>query len=166
MEAPLSAHDLRQFQENGFVRLPAAFDPAAALRMQDYMWEFIAKHHPIRRDDRGTWNPALNLKLNKTAHHRIYNPIGSPRMSAAFDQLLEPGAWNAPKGWGAFLVTFPPPHPPEWTVTYTNWHWDGDHWGNLEQLNGLFVFTFFPRFSRKAGERWWPRDRIGYCSGF
>ncbi|HEX4124293.1 MAG TPA: phytanoyl-CoA dioxygenase family protein [Tepidisphaeraceae bacterium] len=151
MEAPLSAVDLRHFHDHGFVRLASAFDPTAALRMRDYMWEYIAKHHAIHRDDRTTWNPAIDLKLNKTTHHRAYNAIGSPRLYAAVDQLLGAGTWNPPKGWGGFLVTFPPPNPPPWTVTYTNWHWDGDCWENLEQSNGLFIFTFFSSVQPKGG---------------
>jgi hypothetical protein len=151
MPAPLSADDLRRFKDQGFVRLPAAFDPAAALRMQDFMWKFIEEKQGVRRDDPATWFPPRNLKLNKTTHHRIYDAIGSDRLFSAADQLLGAGTWNRPKGWGGFLVTFPPPNPPPWTVTYENWHWDGSCWDHLERLNGLFIFTFFSSVQPKGG---------------
>jgi hypothetical protein len=149
LSPPLSAEDLRQFHNDGYVKLPAAFDPAAALRMQDFIWKYLAEKQGIRREDRSTW--AGPQKLNKTTHFRIYDAIGSDRLFSGIDQLLGAGTWNRPKGWGGFLVTFPPLNPPEWTVAYENWHWDGNCFDHLQQLNGLFIFTFLSKVESHGG---------------
>jgi Phytanoyl-CoA dioxygenase (PhyH) len=148
MVPPLSPEDLRQFHDDGFVRLPAAFDPTAALAMQDFMWEYLTKQG-IHREDRSTWSQPR--AMNKTSENHIYDAIAGDRLVSAADQLLGVGTWKIPKSWGAFLITFPPPNPPPWNVTHVNWHWDGDCWSHLEQWKGLFIFTFFSSVRPRGG---------------
>jgi len=137
---PLSPDDLRQFCDDGYIKVPAAFDATAALGMQDFMWEYLTKQG-IRRSDRSTWTHPRGL--NKTSEYHVYGPIAGARLSSAVDQLLGSGTWKIPKSWGAFLITFPPPDPAPWTVAHVNWHWDGDCWSHLQHWGGLFIFTFF-----------------------
>ena len=59
MVPPLSATQLQQFVQEGFLVLPAALDPTLCAQARDYMWGVLGAHvgGRLRRDDPKTWGP-------------------------------------------------------------------------------------------------------------
>jgi hypothetical protein len=92
----LSPEDRAQFARQGYVRVREAFDPAAALAMQDFLWAQMEARHGVRRDDRATWTaPWPATGLNQTAKDPIYRPVAGARLCGAIDDLLGRGAWKS-----------------------------------------------------------------------
>ena len=150
-ENPLTQNDIEHYQNCGYVVLREAFPHKAALAMQDFMWERLKANVSIERNDTSTWRNCTH-RLNKTAGHDIYKPIGSPRLFGAFDQLLGKGTWHAPPKWGGFLVTFPQSEMTPWTVRAGDWHWDGNPAGSLTPKGrGLFLFMLFSQVEPMGG---------------
>ena len=146
----LSREQVRAFEELGYLHVSEAFPRESALRMQDFMWSKLKQLNGIKRTDRSTWTNRWR-GLNKTGRHGIYKGIGSPRLIGAVDQLLGPGRWTKPEGWGGFLVTFPQNQEEPWDVTAEQWHWDGDPGRHVDGLSGLFIFTLFSHVAPQGG---------------
>jgi hypothetical protein len=148
----LSTEEITSFAEQGHVRVAEAFPRDAALAMQEFMWEELQALHGIDRRDRATWTRVLaGSGMNRSSAAPIFDGIASPRLCGAIDQLLGPGAWSVPRGWGAFLISFPPGSPSPWALPSRGWHWDGDAFRNLDGLNDLFVFTFYSEVRPQGG---------------
>lgn len=147
---PLTDQQLVDFDGKGWVHLEAAFDPEAALRMQDFMWEHLEALHGIDRHDRDTW-PALWNGLNQKGQDPIYQDVGSPRLCAAIDQLLGKDQWQVPRGWGAFLVSPPYAEEEMWTVINRGWHWDANPENHVDRMNILQVFSFYGDVQPEGG---------------
>lgn len=149
-DSVLSAKDLACFEQQGYIRVPEAFSSSDALAMQDFMWSQLKARHDVERADRSTWSHYKG-GLNKSADNPIYQSVAAPRMCAAIDQLLGVGAWERPRSWGGFLVTFPQGSPDAWELTAKNWHWDGKPYNHLTGLNGLFIFTLYSHIEPCGG---------------
>lgn len=119
-------HEQRKtYQAKGYIRLPAAFDRAAAQSMEDFIWARLAELHGIRRDDPDTWSAAAPwIGLNRFKEDAVFQAVGSPAVCAAIDDLLGRGCWKKPRTWGGFLVKFPDPSHGDWTPSDTFWHVD------------------------------------------
>ena len=140
----LTEQDCKDFVDKGWVRLKEAFDPQAALGMQDFMWEELGRLHRIRRDDPSTWRCGTHWGgLNKKGRHPVYRDVAGPRLAAAADRLLGEGRWQWPPGWGGFRVGPPNAEQGPWDVIDRNWHWDGNPTGQLEETRALFTLTFY-----------------------
>ena len=144
-----TSQEIKDFQRNGWVRLPAAFPREAALQMQDFMWEKLAENG-IARDDATTWNQSW-AGLNHFAENPIFAPVSSPRLCATIDALLGAGTWEKPKSWGGFLVSPPHEKTGPWDVASDSWHWDGAPQDHLNGLQGLFIFTFYGEVAPREG---------------
>ena len=55
MDDPLTDEQLATFERTGHVRVPAAFSPDAALRIQERMWDELREDFGIDRDARRTF---------------------------------------------------------------------------------------------------------------
>ena len=149
-DPPLTVQQLADFDEKGWVYLEEAFDPEAALKMQDFMWAHLKDLHGIDRQDRDTW-PAVWNGLNQKGQDPIYQDVGSPRLYAAIDQLLGKDQWHVPRGWGAFLVSPPYAEEESWTVKPRHWHWDGNPEKEVDRMNNLSVFSFYGDVQPEGG---------------
>src|SRR5262249_9334922 len=79
---------------------------------------------------------------------------GGPRLRAALDDLLGPGAWEVPKRWGAILVTFPAPGAApgrRWGVPLALWHADFSFALPPAPLPRLQAFVFVSPARRRGG---------------
>jgi len=136
------------FDADGFLHLRAAFPPAAALELQDRMWEELREVHGIERNDRSTW-----YQPRKCLHGAKWDlgqgVIGAPRLIGAVHDLLGSRDWPLPAHWGVVLVTFPNPAR-AWTVP-TAWHSDYELHGSNARLSDLFIFTFFSAVGPRGG---------------
>jgi hypothetical protein len=144
--AGLTATQRAQFDVDGFVRLPRAFDGADA--MADRLWEHLARRG-IDRHDAATWPRGKAHHLQKLLHEPVFIPIGGPTTSAAIDSLLGAGRWTRPNHWGEFLVNFPECGR-RWTVP-TLWHTDAAYHDPVSPLHGVSVFSFLNRVEHAGG---------------
>src|SRR5262245_45052605 len=112
-----------EFEQVGVVRLTGAFSEAAAQRMCSQIWDLLAAKHGIYPDGPATWTIRQPTGFQALTRSGVFDPLASPVLTEALDQLLGQRAWGRPKQWGAPLVTFPDPSA-EWEVPNSQWHLD------------------------------------------
>lgn len=115
---PLTDADIERFVTDGFVPLRGAFPRELADTCRAILWRDTGADP----DDPGTWTrPVVRLD------HRFEEPFrraaNTPRLHAAFDQLVGAGRWKPQGGLGTFPVRFPHPDDPG----DAGWHVDGSY---------------------------------------
>ncbi len=115
MPHPLSAAQIAQFIDDGFVRLDHAFSPDIAAAARALLWRETGCD-PDRPE--GWTRPVVRLG------HYTAGPFiaaaATPALHAAFDQLVGPGRWLPVGAMGTFPVRFPAAGDPG----DTGWHID------------------------------------------
>jgi hypothetical protein len=144
----LTAEQRARFDELGHLRF-TAFSAEDAVAMQAAVWDELSRVHGIRPDDTGSWRAGPTFGLRRIREEPTFAPIGGPPMRAAIDGLLGAGTWDAPKRWGAFLVTFP--HPGTWVVPHHIWHADFAFDLPAEPMPGVKVFVFVSDVPPRTG---------------
>src|SRR5690349_4260917 len=110
------------YDEHGYVRLPAAFDEAAARAMVDSTWSELTRRHGVRPDDPGTWRFDQARKLGRLTKHGAFDGVATPRFLDAVTALTGEADWPRPDTWGGPLVTLPTPG--TWSVPGDGYHLD------------------------------------------
>ncbi|HEY1948809.1 MAG TPA: phytanoyl-CoA dioxygenase family protein [Bryobacteraceae bacterium] len=110
--------DVRSFVQNGFVRIDGAFSRATAAKGRSILWRDTGCD-PL---DRGTWNRPV-IRLGGYSDPPFQEAANSPRLVAAFDQLIGAGRWLPRGGLGTFPVRFPSEQDPG----DTGWHVDASY---------------------------------------
>lgn len=100
----LSAAQIEQFIEDGFVRIDDAFPRALAEEARAIMWRDI----PFAADDPGTWTQPV-VRLAGYGGGPFEKAVNTPVLHSAFDQLVGTGRWEPRDGLGSFPVRFPIP---------------------------------------------------------
>lgn len=92
-------HEQRAHYEDwGHVRIPQAFSRDAAAAMADFIWARLSDLHAIRQEDQRTWAvDAPWVGLNRFKDAPVFQPLASPALCTAIDDVLGPGKWNKPK---------------------------------------------------------------------
>ncbi|MCP3102386.1 phytanoyl-CoA dioxygenase family protein [Myxococcus sp. K15C18031901] len=103
----LSEADVQRFIHEGFVRLDDAFPRALAQEVQRFLWPLTG----ARADDPATWTQPV-VRLGEYATDPIRQAANTPRLHAAFDELVGAGRWQRRMSLGTFPVRFPSPLPP------------------------------------------------------
>jgi hypothetical protein len=98
----LSSAQLDEFISNGFVRVDHAFPRALADAARALLWEATG----CNPDDRVTWTHPV-IRLGMFTQPPFVEAANTPRLHAAFDQLVGPGRWRRPAAMGTFPVRFP-----------------------------------------------------------
>lgn len=98
----LSDADLDRFVADGFVRLDAAVDRSIAERCRDELWAATG----YDRNDPRTWAQTL-VRLDGLGTPPFREAANTPRLRAAFDQLVGPRGWIPRTGLGTFPLRFP-----------------------------------------------------------
>ena len=150
MDDPLTDEQLATFERTGHVRVPAAFSPDAALRLQERMWDELREDFGIDRDARRTWWQPLQ-SLRRAKRDPLQQEVSSDRLLGAIGRLLGAVRWRAPSNWGVVLVTFPGRGSADWSLPSNGWHFDFELHRNADSLGWLFVFTFFSRVEERGG---------------
>ncbi|HVN01584.1 MAG TPA: phytanoyl-CoA dioxygenase family protein [Caulobacteraceae bacterium] len=145
----LSAAEIAQFHDEGFVVVRGAFSPDDAAATRREWWAELAEVHGVREHDRATWRqPRADLKAAKFA------PIGarlaSPRVRGVIDDLVGAGAWPEPKHWGRVLTTFPETRG-AWDVPTKLWHSDNPCAWHRTAMNGVMLFSFIGEVRPRSG---------------
>lgn len=101
----LDAAQIRQFIEAGFVRLDDAFPRALADAARDHLWRGLLHNSDCTRDP-ATWTRPV-IRLGDYAQEPFRLAVNTPRLHAAFDQLVGVGSWLPRGSLGTFPIRFP-----------------------------------------------------------
>jgi hypothetical protein len=111
----LSAGEIEQFIEQGFVRIEGAFSSRTAQEARDILWRDL----PGTPHDPASWTQPV-VRLGQYGQSPFVEAATAAALHNAFDQLVGPGRWLEPRTLGTFPVRFPvSDHPGD-----TGWHID------------------------------------------
>jgi hypothetical protein len=98
----LEPAQIEQFITDGFVRIDDAFPRANAEAARAFLWKATG----CDPDDPATWTRPV-IRLGMFTQAPFVEAANTPRLHAAFDQLVGPGRWLRPAAMGTFPVRFP-----------------------------------------------------------
>lgn len=107
LSRPLSAADIEHFITQGFVRLDGAFSRETAEAARAILWRDTG----CDPDDPSTWTRPV-IRLGMYGQPPFREAANTPKLTAAFDQLVGPGRWRPVRALGTFPVRFPSPEDP------------------------------------------------------
>jgi hypothetical protein len=103
----LSRAQVRQFIQDGFVRIDRAFPRQLADEGRAILWRDL----PCDPDEPAGWTrPVIRLGYYDDEPFKL--AVNSPVLHAAFDQLVGTGRWHPRTNLGSFPVRFPSPDDP------------------------------------------------------
>jgi hypothetical protein len=133
----LSATEIEQFRDLGFLKRAAAFPAELAQAQCDAIWRELAQRDGVLRDDRSTWRqPAKSPRSLK--RHASEKDI-TAALRGVVDDLLGPGSWPEPDDWG--LVLFTLPNANAWRLPKRTWHFDSPIAPHRDGAAALHVFA-------------------------
>jgi hypothetical protein len=98
----LTPAQVAQFITDGFVRIDRAFPRALADAAVPILWRATG----CNPDEPTTWTRPV-VRLGMFTEAPFIEAANTPRLHAAFDQLVGPGRWERPAAMGTFPVRFP-----------------------------------------------------------
>jgi hypothetical protein len=120
----LKPQDVQAFIKTGFVRIDEAFSRTVAAEGREILWQATG----CDRLDRSTWTHPV-IRLGGYSDPPFQQAANSPRLVAAFDQLIGAGRWLPREGLGTFPVRFPSKEDPG----DTGWHVDASYPPSAEE---------------------------------
>ncbi|MBV7531095.1 phytanoyl-CoA dioxygenase family protein [Chitinophaga sp. sic0106] len=121
MEEVLHPQQIQEFITTGFVRIDHAFDPATAAAARDILWRDMG----LSPDDPTAWQQPV-IRLGMYSQRPFIESANTPRLLAAFDQLVGVNRWLPCGAMGTFPVRFPSADDPG----DTGWHVDASFGDN------------------------------------
>jgi Phytanoyl-CoA dioxygenase (PhyH) len=103
----LEPAQVEQFITDGFVRIDDAFPRALADAAREILWRATG----CNPDDPSTWTRPV-VRLGMFTDPPFVEAANTPRLHAAFDQLVGAGRWRRCGAMGTFPVRFPSPDDP------------------------------------------------------
>lgn len=98
----LTGGQVQTFIDYGYIKLDHAFGGDLARRCRNELWAEIG----LSPDKPDTWTkPVIRVASKSTA--AFVDAANTPRLHAAYDQLVGEGRWLAPTGLGTFPIRFP-----------------------------------------------------------
>ena len=122
----LNNEQIQQFIEEGFVRLDQAFPRDLADEGRAILW----RHTGCDPDDPTTWTKPV-VWLGDHDEEPFRRAVNTPRLHAAFDQLVGKGRWEPRYSLGTFPVRFPSQE----DTGDTGWHVDASFAGEDSDSN-------------------------------
>jgi Phytanoyl-CoA dioxygenase (PhyH) len=98
----LESAQIEQFITDGFVRIDRAFPRELANAARAILWRATG----CDPDDPATWTQPI-IRLGMFTQVPFIEAANTPRLHAAFDQLVGRGRWRRPEAMGTFPVRFP-----------------------------------------------------------
>jgi len=98
----LSDEQRQSFADDGYLRLDAAFPRALADDARAILWRDLG----LSPDDPAAWTEPV-IRLGMYTQPPFVEAANTPRLHAAYDALVGPGRWQAPRAMGTFPVRFP-----------------------------------------------------------
>ena len=116
--------DTSAFARDGCVAVRGAFGERTARACREMIWDVLAGRG-ISPEDRATWAPPL-VRINCPEGEPFAAAGTSPRLRAAYDELLGAGRWARRAGVGG---TVPVRFPSEDYPGEVGYHIEGSYWG-------------------------------------
>lgn len=138
--APLSAAQIEDFIRDGYVMLPGAFTAEAAAAVRGRIWDLLE----VSAEEPSQWTRPV-IHLQKTISGPEVDACFTPRLHAAFNQVMGAGRWKEHRTLGWWPVSFPGHHAPPWQQPVQGWHVDGQqfhHHLNSPDQGLLPIFLF------------------------
>ena len=88
--------DTSAFVRGGYIAVRGAFDERTARTCREMIWD-VLRERGISPDDRATWAPPL-VRINCPDGEPFAAAGTSPRLHAAYDELLSAGRWTRRAG--------------------------------------------------------------------
>jgi hypothetical protein len=98
----LNDREVSQFIEEGFVRIENAFSRELAVTVVNILWNDI----PFDRWDPVTWTEPV-VRLGMYHQQPFVDSVNTPKLHAAYDQLIGANRWIPCRLVGTFPVRFP-----------------------------------------------------------
>ena len=98
----LTSEQISSFVDDGFVRLDNAFPRELADAGRAILWRDTG----CDPDDRSTWTRPV-IRLGGYSERPFREAANTPRLHAAYDQLVGKKNWVEPQGLGTFPIRFP-----------------------------------------------------------
>ncbi|WP_206376816.1 phytanoyl-CoA dioxygenase family protein [Sphingomonas sp. G-3-2-10] len=98
----LSAEEVDSFVRDGFVRIDEAFSEHTAEQARSILWNATG----CTPDDRSSWTRPV-IRLDQFGQAPFREAANTPKLHAAFDQLVGAGRWWPRDSLGTFPVRFP-----------------------------------------------------------
>ncbi len=121
MEEVLNSIQIKQFIEEGFVRIDNAFPAEVAAEVRNILW----KEMDADPADPSTWTKPV-IRLGMYSLPAFVQSANTPILHAAFDQLVGKDKWLPCRSMGTFPVRFPSAEDPD----DTGWHVDASFGDN------------------------------------
>lgn len=125
MKEVLNSIQIKQFIEEGFVRIDNAFSAELAAEIRHILWNDM----DADPGDPATWTKPV-IRLGMYSQPPFIQSANTPVLHAAFDQLVGKDKWVPCRSMGTFPVRFPSAEEPG----DTGWHVDvsfGDNTANF-----------------------------------
>lgn len=119
----LSAAQIDQFIEDGFVRLDGAFPRSLADGCRRILWKATG----CDPDEPATWTRPV-VRIGEIALPPFRDAASTPELVGAYDSLVGPGRWLPRGSLGTFPIRFPSPDDPGdagWHVD-ASFGWEGE----------------------------------------
>jgi ectoine hydroxylase-related dioxygenase (phytanoyl-CoA dioxygenase family) len=139
---------VEHFRVHGWMRVRAAFSVDEAAAMRAAAWRALARAG-IRETDPSTWTKERPEHLQHVKDDPAFRAVGSARLLAAIDAVLEDQAYEKPKNWGAAFLAFPSNH--AWNVPSSGWHADANYLSPLSPPAGVRTHALFGDVASRAG---------------
>lgn len=107
VEGVLGRAAINDFIKNGFVKIEGAFPSELAGRARSILWNDLR----CDPDDPSTWTGPV-IRLGMYTQETFLAAANTPKLHAAFDQLVGAGRWLPCTSVGTFPVRFPSPKEP------------------------------------------------------
>lgn len=118
--------EIEQFILNGYLRIDDAFSRQIADSVVDRLWHDL----PCDRSDKSTWNEPV-IRLGMYSQPPFVESVNTPKLHAAFDQLVGPDNWVPCRSVGTFPVRFPGNQSPNDTGKHVDASFPGNDPGNF-----------------------------------
>ena len=139
---------LDHFRVHGWMRVRRVFSADEAAEMRAAAWRLLASGGIIE-GNRATWVKERPEHLQALKADPAFRAVGSARLVAALDAVLEGQAYERPKNWGALFLAFPSTHP--WNVPFAGWHADANYVSALSPPAGVRTHALLGDVLPRAG---------------
>ncbi|MFC5650027.1 hypothetical protein ACFPYJ_13035 [Paenibacillus solisilvae] len=147
MPKVLTNEQVQHFREKGWVKVEQAYPREEALKVQDFLWDELAKRG-FNKEDPSSWTEPV-VRLGDYVNP-VTDGLNSDRLTGAIEDLLGEGRWQCGQdrhnvSWGGFIINFGPEVP-------GGWHYDGSHFRHYLDSweQGLLLVCLFSSV-RKGG---------------
>jgi hypothetical protein len=116
-----SKEEIEQFIINGYIRMDNAFPSQVAQEVVDILWKDI----PFERSNPVSWIEPV-IRLGMYSQQPFVDSVNTPKLQAAFNQLIGKDKWIPCRNVGTFPVRFPSERLPNDTGKHVDASFPGD----------------------------------------